>query len=529
MNAYLPRKLGAGLPVLSRAAVLALSICLLVSDRAPGEAPGEYFGLQVVDDHTGRGVPLVEVETVNHLRWMTDSGGWVAIREPGLMGQRVFFFVRSHGYEMAKDGFGFAGVRVTLAAGQKTTIRIQRRNIAERLYRITGEGIYRDSLLLGEPVPLREPLGSGLVAGQDSAFAELYQGKIMWFWGDTSRLSYPLGHFWTAGAVSELPANGGLDPARGIDLRYFTDKDGFSRPVARLGVEKGPIWADGFLCLPDETGRERLVCHYAHMESLAKMLDHGLAVFNDEKGEFERIKELDLQHASLFPGQGHPVRHRAGDTDYIYFGEVFPNVRVPADWRHYIDPAAYEAFTLSEETAAPQDQRAAEQEAPSVRYAWQRNAKPMDGDAERKLVSAGRLPAQQARFLPADVDTGKTVMLHRGSVRWNAYRQCWILIATQLGGTSHLGEVWYAEAPDLTGPWRRAKKVVTHEQYSFYNPVHHSFFDQEGGRIIYFEGTYTQTFSGNATATPRYDYNQIMYRLDLADPRLEPVREAKPP
>jgi hypothetical protein len=50
--------------------------------------------------------------------------------------------------------------------------------------------------------------------------------------------------------------------------------------------------------------------------------------------------------------------------------------------------------------------------------------------------------------------------------------------------------------------------------------VSHPFFDQEGGRIIYFEGTYASTFSGNTNPTPRYDYNQIMYRLDLADPRL---------
>jgi hypothetical protein len=27
-------------------------------------------------------------------------------------------------------------------------------------------------------------------------------------------------------------------------------------------------------------------------------------------------------------------------------------------------------------------------------------------------------------------------------------------------------------------------------------------------------------FSGNPDKTPRYDYNQVMYRLDLADPRL---------
>jgi len=50
--------------------------------------------------------------------------------------------------------------------------------------------------------------------------------------------------------------------------------------------------------------------------------------------------------------------------------------------------------------------------------------------------------------------------------------------------------------------------------------VQHSFFDQEGGRIIYFEGTYTASFSGARELTPRYDYNQILYRLRLDDPRL---------
>ena len=37
---------------------------------------------------------------------------------------------------------------------------------------------------------------------------------------------------------------------------------------------------------------------------------------------------------------------------------------------------------------------------------------------------------------------------------------------------------------------------------------------------MYFEGTYAETFSGAPSKTPRYDYNQVMYRLDLSDPRL---------
>ena len=55
-------------------------------------------------------------------------------------------------------------------------------------------------------------------------------------------------------------------------------------------------------------------------------------------------------------------------------------------------------------------------------------------------------------------------------------------------------------------------------------------FDQENGRIVYFEGTYTSTFSGAKDVTPRYDYNQVMYQLDLADPRLDlpaPLYEVK--
>jgi hypothetical protein len=119
------------------------------------------------------------------------------------------------------------------------------------------------------------------------------------------------------------------------------------------------------------------------------------------------------------------------------------------------------------------------------------------------------------------VDSQNPVEIHGSSVRWNAYRNKWVLIGVQKMGDSFLGEVWYAESDHLTGPWRKAKKIITHKQYSFYNPVHHAFFDQQDGKIIYFEGTYTKTFSGNDIATPYYDYNQMMYSLDLSQPALQ--------
>ena len=110
---------------------------------------------------------------------------------------------------------------------------------------------------------------------------------------------------------------------------------------------------------------------------------------------------------------------------------------------------------------------------------------------------------------------------HRGSIAWNAYRQKWVAIFTQLNGKpSLLGEIWYAESEAPTGPWKDAVKVVTHADYTFYNPKLHQEFTDADSPILLFEGTYTKTFSGSRQPTPRYDYNQILYRLDLDDPNL---------
>ena len=50
-------------------------------------------------------------------------------------------------------------------------LELERRNVAERLYRVTGAGIYRDSVLTGQPVPIKEPLlnAEGRLIGINSA------------------------------------------------------------------------------------------------------------------------------------------------------------------------------------------------------------------------------------------------------------------------------------------------------------------------------------------------------------------------
>lgn len=448
---------------------------------AKAAAESSAFEIQALDESTGRGVPLVELETVHNVRWVTDNAGRIALTEPGLIGREVFFHVRSHGYEVPKDGFGYRGVRLTPVAGGRTEVKLKRLNIAERLYRVTGEGLYRDSLLLGHPVPLTRPLINGGVLGQDSVQAVVHRGAIRWFWGDTNRAGYPLGLFRTSGATSLLPTAGGLPIAEGINLEYAADADGFSRAMIELPEKDGVIWIDGVSLVPDHTGREVLVCHYSRRAGLAEELAHGIAVF-DESAEIFRSAAVRAPGAWQIP-RGHPTRWTDPDgAAWLLIGDPFLLTRVRATLADVLDPAAYEAW-----------------------------------DGERWQKSAA--PPKPAPL--TDVETRQPVAIHAGSCRWNAHRQRWIMIAHQAGGKpSNLGEVWYAEATAPTGPWSKARRIATHDRMDFYNPVHHDFLDAEGGRLIHFEGTYANTFSGNPDATPRYNYNQVMYRLDLDDPRL---------
>jgi hypothetical protein len=510
-----------------RAALLAaISLIFLAhgSWAATGKPPSEYFTIQVVDRQTGRGVPLVELRTTNSIRLFTDSNGLVAFLEPGLMDREVFFFVESHGYQVPKDGFGYRGVRLKTTPGQQAVVQIDRLNIAERLYRVTGQGLYRDSVLTGRPVPLQNPVLNGQVMGQDSVDNCVYHGRLFWLWGDTGRPSYPLGHFAMAGAVSDLPGHAGLDPAVGVNLEYFVDKDGFSRPLCRL-KEPGLVWLDGLLTVQDNEGRERMVARFARLKDLGHVLERGLVVFNDATQSFEPVVRTD-PNGLPYPDFGHAFRVTADGREYWYFALPFPltvRLRVEAKWDAVIDPNRYEVLiALKPDRGTGILPVVPESWAGRPRYEWVRFGSLIGKDSTTKAQVIASLQRERKDTHFYDVESGKTIAPHGGSVYFNAHRRKWISIILQAGGeSSYLGEVWYAEADTPVGPWAYARKVATHNKYSFYNPKQHPYFDQDGGRTIYFEGTYSWTFSGSEErATPRYDYNQMMYRLNLDDPRL---------
>jgi hypothetical protein len=500
-------------------AALFLSPSIVAAQVTVGDikAAASWAEIRVIDSATERGVPLVELETVNGLKFITDNAGRIAFQEPGLMDRELYFGVRSHGYEAKKDGFGFAGVRITPKVGQVSEIKITRKNIAERLCRLTGEGRYRDSVLLGYKAPTPEPLNPGRVAGQDSIQAAIYRKKVYWFWGDTQKMEYPLGLFRMAGATTPVPDVNDVksDPAGGIPYDYFVDpKSKFARAMMPLSDRpQGVVWVSALSVAPDAGGVERLIGHYTRRKGLAEEYEQGIAVFDDEKASFKSAKRLPLTETWRRPS-GHPIVLEEDGKRWLLFGSPTPNVRTPATFKDIRDSTQYEAFTCAKEDK-PTEPMLRDDGTPVWR--WQKELPPTDSATEAKWVAKGKIKPEHARFNPADVAApADRIILHNGSVRWNAHRKRWVLLAGQVNGkSSHLGEVWYAEAEHPTGPFSRAVRVVTHDRQTFYNVCHHSFLDRDGGRVIHFEGTYTNDFSGNPEKTPRYNYNQVLYRLDL--------------
>ena len=294
--------------------------------------------------------------------------------------------------------------------------------------------------------------------------------------------------------MSELPGQGGLDPSVGVDLTYFTGADGFARPMfPKSEFGEGLQWIEGEFTLTIE-GKEKLLARVASGTGMEKSREWHLAQWNDDKGHFESLVKWDRPDTH---DSSHAFHANVSGAPYVY---LFPDLRVPARLDALRELKNYEAFTCM--TGDKVDRDAAGRAV----YAWKAGAPRVDG---RKLK-----PGEDwLRLL--DIETGQPVPGGRGSVFWNNHRRRWVGIAS--GGP---GEVWFSEADTPTGPWLYARRVADHGRYNFYNPTQHPFFDEEGGRRLYFEGTYTDTFSGAPAKTPRYDYNQMMYRLALDDERL---------
>lgn len=463
------------------------------------EVDQELFIIEVVDAKTGRGIPMVELRTTGKDLYISDSNGIIAFDDATLLGQQVFFYVFSHGYKDPEKE-----IYLDAVPGSRSTIKLHRLNLAERLYRITGQGIYRESERAGIEIPINKHALNGKVTGQDTYINTAYKGKIYWFWGDTFGPAHFNGR--VSGATSELPENGGLDPEVGIDLKYFTNSGGFSKSMAAI-PGPGLVWIDWLVVLQDKQANERLYAKYSRMGESFKSREQGIARFNDLKQVFEPLVPIDSWTGSGH-SSGHPERITLNTTEYLYIFHRLGLERVKANLISLTNPDSYEYFTCTNLHGERAETSGKSENEIGVLCSWKAGLK-------GKPVASDNSSAFRGWFEPIDVLTGNKISVNPASVFWNEFRKRWIMIAYEF-----VGGVWFLEADTPTGPWVYARKIIYHNNYDFYNIGQHPLFDQEDGRLIYLEGTYTLGFSGNTSPTPLYDYNQMMYRLTLDDPEL---------
>lgn len=431
--------------------------------------------IEVVENVTGWPVPLVELRTTHHARFFTDNAGVIAFDLPELMGRETWFDVIGNGYEVPKDGFGYRGVRLKPEPGKTLRIEVNRTIIAKRLGRITGGGLFAESQKFGQELDWPE---SGAL-GCDSIQNAVHRGKMFWLWGDTTLAKYPLGIFHGTSATTPIRPLDKFTPPVRLKLDYFTDPKGSPRGIATMPGE-GPTWVTGYISLPDKNGVARLVGSYLKVKPPMDGYEWGLCVWNDATANFEKLRVLwtKSETAPKPPPvpEGHPALWKdSAGKEWVLFGNPLPTLRCPATFED-----------------------------------WQDSSKWMAMKPQESLVSA------------AD---GKPVKLHSGSMAWNPWRKRWVTVFMEgFGKPSVFGELWYAEAESPTGPWGKAVKIISHENYTFYNPRIHPEFTAADSPILIFEGTYTLQFADKPHPTPRYDYNQILYRLDLDDPALKPAQ-----
>lgn len=459
------------LTVRQAACVAGFLVCLGTGWPARGLEPCR---IEVVEKGSGWPVPLVELRTTHNLRLVTDNAGVIALDIPELMDRQTWFNVIGHGYEVPKDGFGMRGVRLTPAQGRSLKIEVTRVMVAKRLGRLTGAGLFAESQKLGRELDWAE---SG-VFGCDSVQNAVHRGRLFWAWGDTTMPHYPLGIFDMSSATTTIQPLRSFEPPLRLPFDYFTDDKGVPRAVAKM-PGSGPTWVSGYVSLLDKAGTPRLVGTYIKVKPPLEAYESGLCVWDDSTSRFERNRVLwtksDATPKQPPSPEGHPLLWKdAAAKEWLLFGNPLPALRCPANFESWQDPSTWEVLKPQETLPSARD--------------------------------------------------GKPVKPHSGSIAWNPFRKRFVTVFMEaFGKPSAFGELWYAEADAPNGPWGPAVKVLSHENYTFYNPRLHPEFTQGDSPILIFEGTYTAEFADRPPRTPRYDYNQILYRLDLDDPALRPA------
>jgi hypothetical protein len=421
-------------------------------------------------------VPGVELRTVHGVRFVSDNAGLIAFDLPELMGRETWLSLHGHGYSVSDQALtktmGYCGVCLVPAPGKTIRVAVERKILARRLGRMTGAGLFAEAHKLGLHLDWAE---SG-VLGADSVVTADFGGRMMWFWGDTRLAHHPLGIFNVSAAYTEHFQPPPMPPLR-PSFTYISKRKSAHSEMRPRGVAAvpgdGPTWIWGAVTLPDAQGLPHLVAAAVKIRDKLHEYRWDLVEWNVQEEVFQPIETVWSEDAAHPKPPTVPEGHAVPWTDHegrdcILFCRPFPILRTPATYEGWRDSTTWQPLAAATSATTP---------------------------------------------------AGQTIPVHRGHIAWHPWRRKWLAIFTQRGGkSSSLGEIWLAEASDPIGPYIDAHKVLSHDTYTFYNPVLHPQFFRADSPLVYFEGSYTSEFSGNKMPTPRWDYNQVMYQVDLSSP-----------
>ena len=161
------------------------------------------------------------------------------------------------------------------------------------------------------------------------------------------------------------------------------------------------------------------------------------------------------------------------------------------------DQGSYEAYTCLKQNSTFANPEVDRDSSGQLVYSWKTNTPPVTEDEQVALQQAGVLHPGEGLINLTDSVTGLSVPLQgwcsqltlcvcvcvaalshsrshnpqvkltRSALEWNEYLKQWVLIGqainTNQPGYSLLGEIYFAAADKVEGPYRKATKVVTHK------------------------------------------------------------------
>jgi hypothetical protein len=206
----------------------------------------------------------------------------------------------------------------------------------------------------------------------------------------------------------------------------------------------------------------------------------------------------------------------------ILFTSAYASIRTKATEEGLMNLDSYEAFTALL-PGSTMTKPVLDRSSGKLRYAWRTGAPPLTESDEQELLRQGLMDKSELWISLKQKTTDTLIVLRRGSTHWNRKLQAWLLLSSGNPGT-----IWAAKSERPEGPYREAVLVATHNSTgsgrsddsdkatNFYNPTQHVFFDEDEGETIYFSGTFVTSFAPQHFATARYDYNSIMYRINVS-------------